>query len=133
MRLRKQSQKKGIACNAAHYLPTQPLARRFLSFAKNQSVQTLQSFKLVLGRMKRRQFFRKILNKKMKKNKYITALLALFLGGLGFHRLYLGQFALFLCYVLAWVFMWQITSIVAFFEVIYFLFVPENTFNQKYN
>lgn len=65
------------------------------------------------------------------KNKTTAGLLAIFLGGLGFHRFYLGQTGLGILYlVFCWTF---IPAIVALIDGIIFLTQSEDAFNQKYN
>jgi TM2 domain-containing membrane protein YozV len=65
------------------------------------------------------------------KNKTTTALLALFLGGVGVHRFYLGQAGLGVLYlVFCWTF---IPSFIAFIDFIIFITMDDKTFNQKYN
>ena len=64
------------------------------------------------------------------KSRLATALLALFLGGLGGHRFYLGHVGLGFLYLL---FCWTLVpSMVAFIEFIYFLIMSDAAFNQKY-
>ncbi|GAB2798576.1 TM2 domain-containing protein [Rhabdobacter roseus] len=65
------------------------------------------------------------------KNKTTAGILALFLGGLGVHRFYLGQTGLGILYlVFCWTF---IPAIVALIDGIIFLTQSEASFNQKYN
>jgi TM2 domain-containing membrane protein YozV len=63
------------------------------------------------------------------KNKVVAGLLALFLGGFGIHRFYLGQwwgiFYLLFCWTL-------VPSIVAFVEAIVFFVTDDATWNAKY-
>lgn len=63
------------------------------------------------------------------KNKTVAGLLAIFLGGLGIHRFYLGQwwglFYLLFCWTL-------IPSIVAFIEGIVFLVSSDQKWEMKY-
>lgn len=64
------------------------------------------------------------------KSKLIAALLAFFLGGLGIHKFYLGQFGLGILFLLfSWTF---IPSIVAFIEGVIFLTMSDDLFNEKY-
>ena len=67
------------------------------------------------------------------KNRTTTALLALFLGGLGIHRFYLGGGAnvvLGIIYIIAcWTF---IPTIISFIEGIYFLCISDATFAASY-
>ena len=65
------------------------------------------------------------------KQKSTAGILALFLGGLGVHKFYLGKTGmgiLYLCFF--WTF---IPAIVALFEGIGYLTMTEDAFNQKYN
>ena len=63
------------------------------------------------------------------KNKTVAALLALFLGGLGIHRFYLGQFRglLYILFLAT-----GIPVIVAFIEAIVFLMTSKETWEKKY-
>lgn len=65
------------------------------------------------------------------KSKAIAVLLALFLGGLGMHKFYLGKPIIGLIYLLfCWTF---IPGIVAFFEALWRLFfVSKDKFAEKY-
>ena len=65
------------------------------------------------------------------KNQYIAALLAIFLGGFGVHRFYLGNIFIGILYLL---FCWTgIPAILGIIEGIYFAVITESTFNLKYN
>ncbi len=65
------------------------------------------------------------------KSKTTAAILALFFGGFGAHRFYLGQWIQGLLYFL---FIWTfITPIIAVIECIVFLTMSEMKFNMKYN
>jgi TM2 domain-containing membrane protein YozV len=65
------------------------------------------------------------------KSKLSAALLALFLGGIGIHRFYLGQSGKGILYLIfCWTF---IPSILAFFDFLAFIMMSESTFNLKYN
>lgn len=65
------------------------------------------------------------------KSKTTAALFALFLGGLGAHKFYLGKTFLGVVYLL---FCWTcIPSIVAAIEGILYLLSTESEFNRKYN
>lgn len=65
------------------------------------------------------------------KNKTVAAVLAIFVGGLGIHKFYLGQTFQGVIYLL---FCWTcIPAIVALIEGILFLMSSESAFNQKYN
>ncbi|MCG7598891.1 zinc-ribbon domain and TM2 domain-containing protein [Halomonas sp. McH1-25] len=65
------------------------------------------------------------------KSKLVAALLAFFLGGLGFHRFYLGNILLGIIYLLfCWTF---IPMLIAFGECIYFLAMGQESFDRKYN
>jgi TM2 domain-containing membrane protein YozV len=64
------------------------------------------------------------------KSRIAAALFAIFLGGFGGHKFYLGQVGLGILYLLfCWTF---IPAIVAFIEFILFLTMSDETFNQKY-
>ncbi len=65
------------------------------------------------------------------KNKVTAGLLALFLGGLGVHKFYLGQTGLGILYlVLCWT---GIPSIIALIEGIIYLTMSDMDFYQKYH
>ena len=65
-----------------------------------------------------------------KKSKVVAALLAIFLGGLGIHKFYLGQIGWGIVYLL---FCWTgIPTIVAFIEAIIYLTMSDTAFAQKY-
>lgn len=65
------------------------------------------------------------------KNQYVAALLAIFLGGLGLHRFYLGNILIGILYLL---FCWTgVPAVLGFIEGIYFACIQESTFNAKYN
>jgi TM2 domain-containing membrane protein YozV len=64
------------------------------------------------------------------KNRVAAILLALFLGGLGVHKFYLGQVGMGLLYL---VFCWTgIPAIVAFVEAILYLVASDEDFQKKY-
>lgn len=65
------------------------------------------------------------------KNKLVAALLAIFLGGLGIHKFYLGQGGWGVVYLL---FFWTfIPAIVAFIEGILLLLMSEDRFDERFN
>ncbi len=65
------------------------------------------------------------------RNKTVAALLALFLGGFGVHKFYLGQNALGIVYL---IFFWSyIPALIAFFESIGLFLMSETAFNSQYN
>lgn len=65
------------------------------------------------------------------KSKFTTAMLALFLGGLGIHRFYLGQNTMGVFYLLfCWTF---IPALIACIDFFIFIFMSEDNFNYKYN
>lgn len=65
------------------------------------------------------------------KNRIATALLALFLGGIGIHRFYLNQPGKGILYLIfCWTF---IPAIVALVDFIIFITMDDETFNEKYN
>lgn len=63
------------------------------------------------------------------KSKVAAGVLALFLGGLGIHRFYLGQWWGVFYLLLCWTF---IPAIVAFVEAIVFFCTPDETWNARY-
>jgi TM2 domain-containing membrane protein YozV len=64
------------------------------------------------------------------KNRIVAALLALFLGGFGVHRFYLGRSGSGVLYLL---FFWTfIPAILALIEFVRLLLMSEETFHQKY-
>jgi TM2 domain-containing membrane protein YozV len=64
------------------------------------------------------------------KDKTIAILLALFLGGLGAHKFYLGQAGLGILYlVFCWTF---IPAVIALIEAIVYACTDEQSFHQKY-
>lgn len=65
------------------------------------------------------------------KNRIAAALLALFVGGFGIHRFYLGNIGMGFLYLLfCWTF---IPSLIAFIEFIMFLVMSDDEFNRRYN
>ncbi len=64
------------------------------------------------------------------KNRYIAALLAFFLGGLGVHKFYLGKWTGVIYLLFCWTY---IPSIIALIEGILYLTKGEEAFNEKYN
>lgn len=65
------------------------------------------------------------------RNKIVAALLAIFIGGLGIHKFYLGRIFQGIIYI---IFCWTgIPSIVAFIEGIVYLVMTDKDFNKKYN
>lgn len=65
------------------------------------------------------------------KNKMTAGLLALFVGGFGVHKFYLGQAGIGVVYLL---FCWTgIPGIIAFIEGIILLTMSDDDFNAKYN
>ncbi|MCF8110371.1 MAG: TM2 domain-containing protein [Desulfobacteraceae bacterium] len=64
------------------------------------------------------------------KNKVVAGVLALFLGGLGVHRFYLGQWWGIFYLLFVWVFF--IPSFIAFIEGIVFLVTNDEVWEQKY-
>ena len=64
------------------------------------------------------------------KSRMVAALLAFFLGGIGFHRFYLGQVGLGVLYILfCWTF---IPAFVAIIDFILLLIMSDEAFNEKY-
>jgi len=67
----------------------------------------------------------------MKKTKGVAALLALFLGGIGVHKFYLGQNGQGILYLL---FFWTwIPAILALIEAISYLSYTEEAFDKRFN
>lgn len=65
------------------------------------------------------------------KSKTTAALLAFFLGGLGFHKFYLGKVFMGIVYL---VFCWTlIPALVAMLESIILLAMDDQKFNKRYN
>jgi TM2 domain-containing membrane protein YozV len=65
------------------------------------------------------------------KNRLTAALLAFFLGGIGFHKFYLGQNVAGILYLL---FCWTlIPGVIAFFESIGLLLMSDQAFDLQYN
>lgn len=65
------------------------------------------------------------------KNRLVAALLALFLGGFGIHKFYLGQTFKGIIYL---IFFWTlIPAIIALIEAIVLLVMSDEDFNKKYN
>lgn len=64
------------------------------------------------------------------KSRIAAIILALFLGGLGTHKFYLGRTGWGVLYLLfCWTF---IPSVIAFIEAIVYLFTSDASFNRKY-
>lgn len=64
-----------------------------------------------------------------KKNKVVAGLLALFLGGFGIHRFYLGQWSGILYILFCWTFIPQLIALV---EGIQFLCMSQEEWDEKY-
>ena len=64
------------------------------------------------------------------KNKTVAGLLALFLGGLGIHKFYLGKISGILYLLFCWTF---IPAFISFFEALNFFLMTEENFDRKYN
>ncbi|MEO8380915.1 MAG: NINE protein [Acidobacteriota bacterium] len=65
------------------------------------------------------------------RNRTSAAILALFLGGLGVHKFYLGQSGLGIVYLL---FFWTfVPAFVGFIEAIVYLSMTDEAFNARYN
>lgn len=66
-----------------------------------------------------------------KKSKLVAALLALFLGGLGIHKFYLGRTVWGVLYLL---FFWTLVpAFIGFFEAIRYLIMSDEGFNSRYS
>ncbi|MCP4810366.1 MAG: NINE protein [Proteobacteria bacterium] len=64
------------------------------------------------------------------KNKIVAALLALFLGGLGIHKFYLGQTVQGVIYL---IFCWTgVPVLIGFVEAVLYLVSSDEAFAQKY-
>ena len=64
------------------------------------------------------------------KNRVVAALLALFLGGIGVHKFYVGKVGQGLLYLL---FCWTgIPAVIALVEAILYLVASDSEFNSKY-
>ena len=78
-----------------------------------------------------KQGFSNRYSNKSEKNKIVAGLLALFLGGFGIHRFYLGKVKSGILYVLfCWTF---IPAIIAFIEAIIIFFSSDESWRQQYN
>ena len=65
------------------------------------------------------------------KSKTVAALLALFLGGIGIHKFYLGQIVMGILYLLlCWT---LVPAIVAFIESLVLFGMDDKNFQRKYN
>ena len=65
------------------------------------------------------------------RSRIIAALLAIFLGGIGIHKFYLGQIGWGLLYIL---FVWtSIPIIIGILEGLMFLFMSDKSFEAKYS
>jgi TM2 domain-containing membrane protein YozV len=65
------------------------------------------------------------------KNKVVAGLLALFVGGIGIHKFYLGRGGWGVIYL---IFFWTfIPAIVAFFEAIMLFVMSDDRFDEKFN
>jgi len=67
---------------------------------------------------------------KNRKSKNVAGVLAFFLGGLGIHRFYLGQWWGIFYLLFVWTY---IPAIISFFEALVFWFSSEESFDRKYN
>ena len=64
------------------------------------------------------------------RSKVVAGLFALFLGGLGIHKFYLGQIGWGVAYLLfCWTF---IPAIISFFEAIYLFCMSQENFDRKF-
>lgn len=63
------------------------------------------------------------------KSKVVAGLLAIFLGGIGIHRFYLGQWRGLIYLLLSWTF---IPALISFIEGIVFLLTRDDVWNAKY-
>jgi len=69
-------------------------------------------------------------NSSNKKSRAAAILLALFLGGVGAHKFYLGSAGMGLLYLL---FFWTfIPAIIAFVEMIFYILMTDEDFHEKY-
>ncbi len=71
------------------------------------------------------------LQSRSNRSRTVAALLAIFLGGIGIHKFYLGQVGWGIIYI---VFCWTwIPAIIGIFEGLMFLFMSDKSFESKYS
>ncbi|WP_035727716.1 NINE protein [Eisenibacter elegans] len=75
------------------------------------------------------------MERKEKKNKYVAAILAGFFGSFGVHRFYLGQNSMGVGYLLGTfsIIGLPIVSLISWVDLIGFLIMPEDRFDERYN
>lgn len=72
-----------------------------------------------------------VLTSKSRKNKYIAAFLAIFLGSFGLHKFYLGKVTWGLIYLF---FFWSVVPmIIGIFEGILYLLMSDKSFEARYS
>ncbi len=72
-----------------------------------------------------------IIETKTNRNRVVAALLAIFLGGIGVHKFYLGKAGWGIIY---FIFSWSfLPAIIGFFEGIVYLFMTDKEFESKYS
>ncbi len=71
------------------------------------------------------------LERKSKKSRVTAAILAIFLGGIGIHKFYLGKAGWGITYL---IFSWTgVPLVLGIFEGIYYLFMSNQSFEAKYS
>lgn len=72
-----------------------------------------------------------VIEARTNRNKIVAALLAIFLGGLGIHKFYLGKAGWGIVYfIFSWTFL---PALIGFFEGIYYLLMSDKEFERNYS
>lgn len=72
-----------------------------------------------------------VIHQKIYRSRVVAAILAIFLGGIGIHKFYLGKVGIGLIYfIFSWTF---IPAFLGFFEGIYYLLMSDKSFELKYS